>query len=96
MPAAARPNIRCAIANIQSVKPSAADSSIEYQTPYCMAGHTAATNKIPPAITSDRDPGSRCTSTVMAVPKTMATVMCTASPMTSAGALNAGVSGAGR
>ena len=94
MPATVTPNTRCATAKIQSVSPSAAISSILYHTPHCMTGQTTAMNKIPPAITSDRDPGSRWASTAIATPKMLATVMCTARPMISAGALKADVSGA--
>jgi len=90
------PNTRCAIANIHSLKPSAADSSSLYQTPHCISGHTTATNRIPPAITSERVRGSRRASTTIAVPKALATVMCTASPITSAGALKVPLSGADR
>jgi hypothetical protein len=95
-PAATRPNNRCAIANTQSVNPAAAASSIEYHTPYCITGHTTTTNKIPPAITSERCPGSRRASTVTASPKMIARVMWIASPMTSAGALKVSLSGADR
>jgi hypothetical protein len=78
------------------LNPSAADSSILYHTPHCITGHTTAMNSIPPAITSERFAGSRRASTAIAAPKTLATVMCTASPMTSAGALKVPSSGADR
>jgi len=93
-PAAVSPNIRCATANIQSVNPSAASSSSLYQTIHCMIGHTAAMNRIPAASTTDRLPGSRSAIAAIAVPKMLATVMCTASPMSAAGTLKVALSGA--
>jgi hypothetical protein len=96
MPAAATPKNRCATANIQSVNPSAAASSILYHTPHCITGHTTATSRIPPAITSERAPGSRWASKAIAVPKTLARVRWMASPMTSAGVLKVPLSGAER
>jgi hypothetical protein len=96
MAATDAPKTRCAIAKIHSLNPSAADSSILYHTPHCITGHTTATKRIPPAITSERLRGSRRASTAIAVPKALATVMCTASPMTRAGALKVPFSGADR
>jgi hypothetical protein len=95
-PAAATPKIRCAPAKIHSLKPSAAGSSIEYHTPHCITGHTTAVNKSPPTIISVRVLRSRWASAAIAMPKMLATVMCTARPMSSAGALNLASSGADR
>jgi hypothetical protein len=78
------------------LNPSAAGSSIEYHTPHCITGHTTAANKSPPTITSKRGLRNRRASPMIAMPKMLATVMCTASPMTSAGALNVASSGADR
>src|SRR5512146_937665 len=58
-PAAVSPNIRCATAMIQSVNPSAASSSSRYHTSHCISGHTTATSRIPPAMTSEGEQGDR-------------------------------------
>src|SRR5215470_14225773 len=94
--AAIIPNSRWAVANTQGVKACAAAASMARQIPYCITAHRPAANSIPPAITSERAAGSRYAAAAIRVPNSIAIIMCTAMPMTSAGPLNVPSSGAPR
>jgi hypothetical protein len=94
--AAIMPNSRWATANTHGVESRAAVASMARQIPYCITAHNSAVNNTPAAITSERAPGSRKAATAISVPNSIAIVMCTAMPMTSAAALNLPSSGADR